>query len=292
MFMRHLLACLFLVLGGVQWVWPQALGSARTFGDKVRNEAPQIQKETGIEEKLGGFLPLDATFRDEEGNVVQLSSYFKGDKPVLLNFAYHTCALLCHYVLDGIVSGAKSMPWTPGNEYEVVSISIQPTETPALAKRQKKSYMAKLNKAGAEKGWHFLTGEEAEIRKVADAVGFRYKWDEASKQFSHSAAIMLLSGNGKVSRYLYGIRYSGKDLRNGLMEAADGKVGTTIDKVFLWCYHYDPQEKSYVLNAYRLMQIGMGIVLSLVAVGLVWYWKSETRTKSVQPEDFVRSDKI
>ncbi|MBN8587907.1 MAG: SCO family protein [Rhodothermia bacterium] len=285
--MKHLFVCCFVVIGGLQGVWAQMLNSERTFGDKIQNTAPEIQQATGIDEHLGAFIPLDATFRDEEGKTVKLSSYFKGEKPVLLNFAYHTCPLLCHYVLDGIVAGAKSMPWVPGKEYEIISISIQPTETPELAKRQKKNYLAKLNKIGAEKGWHFLTGDEAEIRKVANTVGFRYKWDEKSKQFSHSAAIMLLSGEGKISRYLYGIRYSSKDLRNGLLEAAEGKVGTTIDKVFLWCYHYDPTEKSYVLNAYRLMQIGMGIVLTLVAVGLVWYWKTESKTKSLNPEDFV-----
>lgn len=264
----------------------QGFATGREFGNTVPNITPEMQKGVGIDEHLGQMIPKDLRFRDENGNEVPIGKFFDGKRPVLFNFAYHTCPMLCHYLLDGLVLGAKSMTWVPSKEYEIVTVSIQPTETAEVAKRQKAKYISKLGKDGAEKGWHFLTGNEANIQALAKAMGFKYRWDEKTQQFSHTAAIMLLSGEGKISRYLYGIRFDAKDLRNGLIEASEGKVGSTVEKVFLWCYHYDPKEGSYVLNAYRLMQVGTGLILVLVGGVLIWFWRRE-RKPAHQVEDFL-----
>lgn len=290
-FSRLIYSVLFVLMVRFVPTYAQAIPGSRPIGENLRaNVTPEMQKGVGIDEKLGSHIPLDVSFRDEAGNIVQIGSFFTGKKPVLLNFAYHTCPMLCHYVLDGIVAGAKRMTWTPGQEYEIVTVSIQPTETPELATRQKAKYMKSLGKKGAETGWHFLTGEEANIRRLANAAGFKYRWDDKTKQFSHAAAIVLAGGDGKISRYLYGIRFDSKDLRNGLIEASEGKVGTTIEKVFLWCYHYDPKEGSYVLSAWKLMQVGAGAVLLIFGGFLFWFWRKERKTPPASVEDILARD--
>lgn len=251
----------------------------REIQPTLQNKTPDEMKGVDIGGKLGEMIPLDVAFKDEEGQDVTLRKYFDGKKPVLLNFAYSSCVMLCHYVLDATMQGAKGLAWTPGNEYQIVTVIIDEKETPAKAKEQKMKYLGQLRKQGSDNGWHFLTGNAQNIRKIADAVGFYYKWDEASKQYSHAAAIMILSGEGKLSRYLYGIRYEGTQLRNALIDASDGKVGTTIEKAILWCFHYDPKAGTYIMNAQRVMKAGMGIVLVLVMAGLFFYWRREKVTK-------------
>jgi protein SCO1 len=197
-------------------------------------------------------VPLDLMFKDEAGRSVRLGDYF-GSKPVVLSLVYYDCPMLCTQVLNGMASSFKTLSFSVGKEFEVVTVSFDPREKPELAAKKKEMYLQRLNSPGAAAGWHFLTGEEAEIKQLAQAVGFRYAFDPATNQFAHASGIMVLTPQGKLARYFYGIEYAPKDLRLGLVEASAGKIGSPVDAVLLYCYHYDPATGKYawVINLYR-----------------------------------------
>lgn len=227
-------------------------------------ERPQIIKEIGFDQRLGESVPLEAEFRDEEGRTVRLGDYF-GRKPVVLNLVYFDCPMLCTVSLNGLTSALDVASFTPGQEFELVTISFDARETPGLASAKKKAYLARYKRPGAGAGWHFLTGEQASIDKVTRAVGFRYAWDGETKQFAHPAGLLVLTPQGTISRYLFGIEYSPKDLRLALVESGEGKVGGPVDDFLLFCYQYNPLTGRYsasILNLVRSLAI-----LTVVALG-------------------------
>jgi protein SCO1 len=225
---------------------------------------PDLLKDVGIDQKLNQQVPLDLTFRDETGKTVQLSQYF-GQKPVLLSLVYFNCPMLCTQVLNGMEASMKGLPMDAGNEFNAISVSIDPSDKPVLAAVKQQMYVGMYGRPNGAQGWHFLTGDQEQIKKLADAVGFRYAYDPDSKQFAHASAIMVLTPDGKLSKYFYGIQYSPRDLRLGLVEASARKIGTPVDSILLFCYHYDPHTGKYGLLISRLIQIGG--LLTVLGIG-------------------------
>jgi protein SCO1 len=234
---------------------------------------PSLLKEVGIDQKLNQSIPLDLLFRDEHGKPVQLGQYF-GRKPIILSLVYYNCPMLCTQVLNGLESSLKLIPMDIGKQFNMVTVSIDPTERPVLAEAKQALYTGLYGRPGAAEGWHFLTGDEQQIRQLAKALGFRYAFDPDSKQFAHASAIMVLTPEGKISRYFYGIQFPSRDLRLGLVEASEGKIGTPVDQVLLFCYHYDPSTGKYGLLISRLIQLaGAVTVLAIASLILVLYKK-------------------
>jgi protein SCO1/2 len=234
---------------------------------------PSLLKEVGIDQKLDQSIPLDLAFREEHGKPVRLGEYFS-KKPVILSLVYYNCPMLCTQVLNGLESSLKLIPMDMGQQFDVVTVSIDPTERPVLAAAKQALYTGLYGRPGAAEGWHFLTGDEQQIRQLANSVGFRYAYDPDSKQFAHASAIMLLTPEGKISRYFYGIQFPSRDLRLGLVEASAGKIGSPVDQVLLFCYHYDPSTGKYGLLISRLIQAaGAATVLAIGALLWVLYRK-------------------
>lgn len=233
----------------------------------------------GIDEHLGDPLPLDAVFFDETGRRIRLSRLFGGARPVLFNFAYYKCPMLCNLVLAGMVEGIKGLGWTPGKEFEVVTLSIDPRDGPEQAQAKKKTHIEAVGRPEAAQGWHFLTGKPDEINRVARALGFNYHYNRATDDFSHAAAIYAISPQGKICRYLYGVQYPPKDLRLALLEAKDGRELSIGDKVLLFCYHYDADAKGYVLLAQNTMRAGGYAVFAAMVLLLGGLWLKEMRKR-------------
>jgi protein SCO1/2 len=239
-------------------------------------QLPRSLQGVGFDQRLNESVPLDAVFRDEEGQSVQLGDYF-GGKPVILVLAYYKCPMLCTQVLNGLVQALLDVPLEIGKDFSVVTVSFDPRETPELAAAKKKTYLERYGRPGAETGWHFLTGEQESITCLTEAVGFHYRYDAKNDQFAHASGIMILTPHGKIARYFYDVSYSPRDLRLGLVEASENKVGSPVDRVLLFCFHYDPQEGKYgaaVMNFLRL-----GGVLTILAIGglMVVLWRQERR---------------
>ncbi len=240
--MKHIAAVLLIGLVAISASAQNSI-FPRTAADKV-----------GIEQRIGEKVPLDLNFLDENGNQVKLSDYM-GDKPVILTPVYYSCPMLCNLVLDGLVNVARDLRFDIGEDYEVVSLSFDPEETPAMAEAKKAIYAARYGRDQVDEGWHFLTGDQLEIRQVMDSIGFRYAYDEALQEYAHAAVIIVLQPDGTISRYFYGFEYEPRDLRLALVEASEGKVGNPVDQALLLCYSYDPSTGKYtasVMNAIRL----------------------------------------
>ncbi len=231
----------------------------------------------GMTEKLGGSLPLDLTFRDETGRTVKLGDYFGGEHPVVLNLVYHSCPMLCNLVLDGTTAAMKGLDWTPGDEFTALAISFSPAEGPEESARAKERYTQMLGKPEAASGWHFLTGSEESIQALTSAVGFEYKWVEAQQEYAHPAVVTFLSGEGKITRYLYGLDIPSRTMRTALLEASEGKIGSPLDQAILFCFQYDPSENSYVPDAINLMKAGGGLTLLALGSFLLFFWRRERR---------------
>lgn len=244
------------------------------------SEKPAVLKEVGIDQKLGNQIPLDAKFRDETGKEVTLADY-AGDKPIILSLVYYGCPLLCTQVLNGLTRSLRALTMSPGDDFKVVTLSFDPRETPQLAMEKKANYLKEYRHPKAEENWHWLTGSEDQIKAVTDAVGFRYVWDEKFQQYAHGSAVFLISPDGKVSRYFYGIEYSPKDMRLGLSEASEGRVGSLADQVLLFCFHYDPSVGKYTLTVLRLIQVGGVITLSLVLSFLFVMFRREFKARKL-----------
>ncbi len=241
---------------------------------------PEELEGVGIEEKLGANIDLDLEFIDESGYPVKLGKFFHQGRPVILNLVYYNCPMLCTLVLNGQTKTLREIPWTPGEEFEIVTISIDPTETFDLAQEKKSLYLTNYERPAP--GWHFLSDHKGNVKKLAEQIGFHYKWDERREQYAHAAAIMVLSEEGMVSRYLYGIRYKTRDMRLALTEASDGKVGAISDRVLLFCFHYDPSEKSYVPFATNIMRAGGVLVVLILGIFLIGLWRRE-RDRDSEP---------
>ena len=251
-----------------------AIVPAQTIKDRQTSIAASVLppglRNVGLEQKLNQQAPLHLNFRDENGRELPLSAYF-GQKPVILALVYYQCPMLCTQILNGLVISLRGMSLESGRDFEVVSVSIDPTETPALAARKKAEYLRRYAKSPA--GWHFLTGAEPQIRQLADAVGFRYAYDPASKQYAHASAIMVLTPGGRLSKYFYGIEYAPRDLRLGLVEASEEKIGTPVDQLLLYCYHYDPHTGKYSAIVMNIVRLAGVLTLLIFLPALVWLWR-------------------
>jgi len=251
--------------------FPLGFGAApRAAGQVPDTEAPAAISSVSLDQKLGDTLPLDLRFRDETGKPVMLRDYFR-DKPVLVNLVYYQCPMLCTLVLNGLTDALKSLAFTPGKEFEVVTVSFDARETPELAARKKDLYLKEYGREGAQQGWHFLTGDESSIAALTSAVGFRYRYDEATKQFAHASGIMIATPAGVLSHYLYGIEYPMRNLRLALVEASEGRIGNPVDRLLLFCYHYDPSTGEYTAAIMNFVRAGCLATVAVVSgfVGLM-----------------------
>ncbi|MDX1586385.1 MAG: SCO family protein [Balneolaceae bacterium] len=239
---------------------------------------PAILNEIGVDEKLGDTIPPDLRFANAEGDSVRIGDLLEGDKPVLLNPLYYECPVLCSVVLEGVFKVIDELAWTPGEDYTIISFSIDPDETPEVAAETKIEYMNRLDRPGANEGWHFLTGKKEAIEKLTQAIGFRYKYDKEIDQYYHLANIQLLSPEGEIVRYLYGATFKEFDLRNALYEAADGTIGSPVDKVILYCFTYDPSSNSYVPVAINIMKLGGLATVVILGIFLGVFWRRERRS--------------
>lgn len=244
-------------------------------------ELPQDLKEIQIQEHLGDRVSIrDLQFKDESGKTVVLADYFRSGRPVILNLGYYGCPTLCGFMVNSLVKSLKGLNWTPGKEFEIVSVSIDPREDAELASKKKASAMADYGRPEAQSGWHFLTAEEAQARKLAKQVGFGYRYNPQDGQYAHGAAIFVLTPEGKISRYLYGIEYPSKDLRLALLEASNGKIGGMIDRLILFCYQYNPITKKYSVYSTRLMQSASLGTVVIFGGYLAVFWRRQRRKGS------------
>jgi protein SCO1/2 len=257
-------------------------GGRDPYAVRDQNRTQNIVKQVGIDQKLNAQIPLGLVFRDETGRQVTLNDYF-GSKPVILSLAYFECPMLCTMVLNGIVTAVRPLSFDIGKEFDVITVSINPKDTPELAAKKKQSYMRSYGRPGSEKGWHFLTGDEANIKKLADAVGFRYTYDPATGQFAHAGGIMVVTPQGKLARYFYGVEYPTNDIRLGLVEASHNKIGTPVDQVLLLCFHYDPTSGRYGWAVIGLLKIGGALTL-LILGGFVFLMLRRDRRRKLEQE--------
>lgn len=240
------------------------LYGARPESGNVSTGLPPALKDVGIDQRLNEQVPLDAVFKDDQGREVRLGEYFKG-KPVVLALIYYSCPMLCNQVLNGMLSSVRQVSFNAGEEYQIVAISFDSRETPELAMAKKQTYVKAYNRASGNAGWHFLTGDDANIKRVTDAVGFRYKWDDKTNQFAHASGMFVLTPEGKLARYFYGIEYRPRDVRLGLVEASQSRIGTPVDTLMLYCYHYDPKTGKYGPVVMNIMKVAGVITIGLIA---------------------------
>jgi protein SCO1/2 len=238
---------------------------------------PPVLKDVGIDQLLNSQIPLDLEFKDETGRTVKLAEYFT-DKPVVLSLVYYDCPQLCTQVLNGLLGTLKTLPMAPGKEFIALTVSFDPREKPELAATKKIEYLDRLRRPGVAEGWHFLTGEESQIRALTKSVGFRYVWDPVTKQYAHASGIMVLTPGGKVSRYFYGIEYAPRDLRFGVIEASEGKIGSLADQIILYCYQYDPTRGTYGLVLMRVMRIFAALTI-ITIIALILFLRHKTKQK-------------
>jgi len=245
---------------------------------------PRELQHVGVNEHLDGPLPLETPFRDHTGRPTTLGALLDGKRPLVLQFAYHTCPVVCSMITNNLAAGLKGVPWTIGKEYDVVTISIDPNES---LERTAAKRTAMLNEygRGVTGGWHFLVGDEKAIAAVTAAAGFEYQYDERQKQWGHPSVVFVVKPNGHLARYLYGIEFPSSDLRLGLLEASEGRHISTVEKLILYCYHYDPQGGKYVLVAMRVMQVGAGGVAIVLFAFLGLFWSRELRKRRLSSRD-------
>ncbi len=240
---------------------------------------PELEGVT-IVDKLDSQVPLDATFRDERGRTVSFRDVLPKDRPAILQIGYLRCPMLCSLVMNALVRGIQGVDWTVGGQYDVISLSVNPSEGPELADAKKAGYVAEYGRPQSAPGWHFLTGDEAQIRRVTEAVGFEYRLQE-NGEYSHAAAVFVLTPDGRLSRVLYGVKYQPADVRMALLEASQGRIGTTLDRIILWCHVYDASAGGYVLLAMRVMQLGGALTLAVLGGGLGWFWWREAHARGL-----------
>ena len=257
-----------------------ASSAAAQFTDPTQNIGvrPELLQQVGIDQKLNHQVPLDLRFRDEHGSSVELGQAFAG-KPVVLTLVYYNCPMLCTQVLNALDRSLESMPLEIGKDFNVVTVSIDPTDRAPMADAKHAMYagmyQGATRRTGAQYGWHFLTGDQPQIKALADSVGFRYAYDPDSKQYAHASAIMVLTPDGKVSKYFYGVTYPARDLRLGLVDASQEKIGTVADQVLLFCYHYDPHTGKYGLLISRVMQLGGLATVVIGGIFLIILFRGE-----------------
>ena len=255
---------------------PASAGFKREAG-VVSSALPQALREIGFDQYIDQRVPLDTTFRDEAGATVRLGDYF-GNKPVVLVFAYYDCPMLCTQVINGLSSALGVMSLNPGRDFEIVTVSFNPRDTPASAAAKKASYLERYRRPGAAAGWHFLSGDQANIDRLTRAAGFRYAWDATTKQYAHPSGVIVLTPDGRLSKYLFGIEYGPRDLRLGIVEASAGRIGTPVDSLLLYCYHYDPMTGRYGLAIMRVIRMAGAATVLAIGAFIVVMVRRERKT--------------
>ena len=245
----------------------------------VPNTVPEQLKDVGIDQRLDEQVPLDLAFADENGIRRPLRQFLRG-RPAVLSLVYYECPMLCTMVLNGLLKAVRAMPLTIGSDFDIITVSFDPKEKPELARAKKEEYVARYGRPSAGEGWRFLTGDEPEIRALTKAAGFRYKFDSISRQWAHASGIMVLTPEGRLSRYFYGLEYSARDLRLGLVDSSAGKIGSKVDQVLLYCFHYDARQGKYSLLIMNVVRIaGVATVLCLGAFWFVMAKKERRKNK-------------
>lgn len=274
------IAAAVLSVSSIASAQPGAVLSVPPPGPAAQTQIP-ILREVGLDQKLDAQVPLDLTFSDEQGREVKLGSFFTGRRPVVLALVYYECPMLCTEVLNGLVGSAETLTLTAGRDYDIVVVSFDPGETPALAAQKKTAYLKRYGRPEGAEGMHFLTGREPAIEALTNAVGFRYKYDPSIDQFAHTAVLTVLTPEGRVSRYLYGIEYAPRDLKLALVEAADGKIGSAVDKALLFCYHYDPETGKYGLAIMNVVRLGGILTVAGLATFILMNLRRRPQTLAV-----------
>jgi protein SCO1 len=246
-------------------VFPSIAKAEPVQGADRTEEAPKRLKGVDVIEHLGERVPEGLAFKDQDGKAVTLGDYLHADVPVILTFNYSSCPMLCSLQLNGFVEGLKKLDFAAGKQFRIITVLLDPKETDETSRRFRARYLSQYNRPGSEGGWTFLTGTDANIHALAKAVGFSYSYNEVRQEYIHPAAITLLAPDGKVARYLYGLQYPDKTLRLGLVEASEGRVGTSLDRLILYCFHYDSTEGRYAPIAARIMQLGGAVSLVVLA---------------------------
>jgi protein SCO1/2 len=243
---------------------------------RAADTRPPFLRDVGIDQRLGQQLPLDAIFQDEQGRPVRLGQYF-GARPVILVLAYYNCPMLCTQVLGGLVSSLRVLSFDAGKDFDVVAVSFDPRDRPADAAAKKAPYVAEYGRPGAAAGWHFLTGSSASIERLTGAVGFHYKYDESLGQFAHASAITVATPGGKLSHYFYGIEYAPRDLRLALIEASGNRIGSPVDQILLYCFHYDPKVGKYGAVVMNMLRFGGVVAVLILSTFLAVMWRRDHR---------------
>ncbi len=250
---------------------------------ETKTVAPPGLEGVGIDQRLNEQVPLNLAFRDEQGKAVKLGDYFHDGRPVVLNLVYYECPMLCTEVLNGLTSALKVIRFEPGKQFEIVTVSIDPRETPQLAANKKAMYLKRLGNPNAAGGWHFLTGEQAQIAALADAVGWHYRYDAKLDQFAHAAGILLITPEGRIAQYYYGVEYSAKDMRLGMIEASKNKIDSLADQVLLYCYHYDPRTGRYGATITNIVRLAGVVTVIVLGGALVMLFRNEKQDHGIHP---------
>ena len=243
---------------------------------------PGVLRGVGVDERLGSMIPVEAVFLDSEGHEVILGDYLNQDRPVLFNFVYHNCPMLCSIALETLGQTLSDLEWTPGQEFDVVTVSFGAGETPDMAARAKERMITKLGRPEAAEGWHFLVGDSTSIQLLTRSVGYSFKWVAQTREYAHPAVLVFAGDDGKITRYLHGIDPPADDVRKALVEASEGKVGSAMDQILMFCYQYDPDSNSYVIHATNLMKLGGLFTLMVIGLGLFVFWRKERDDQDVR----------
>ena len=267
-------------------VAPAARADLVPQSEQIDSKDPLPRRLAGVDvkEHLASPVPMDLGFSDETGQPVTLKDYFDGSVPVILTMNYSNCPMLCSLQLTALVEGLKKVDWSAGKEFRMVTVSYDPTETAELAQRTKSRYLAQYARPGSENGWHFLHGSESNVKAMAKALGISYSYNEARKEYAHPATVIFATPSGKIDRYLYGLDYPEKTLHLSLVESSEGKIGTTVDQLILFCFHYDANEGRYAPVARNVMRVGAGATVFLLAGFLTVLWKREKKRENESKE--------
>lgn len=284
--MRRLLAIVALrrsgrvlaIIAALSSLPASAMIRERPAGNPNGTDVLPVQlQDVGIDDNAGKDLPKGIVLRDEDGQPIQLDSLFDGKRPVVMVLAYFSCPMLCTVVLNHVTEGLKDVAWTIGREFRVVTVSIDQRDTPAIAKEKEKNYLAEYGRPVPDGGWHFLTGDAVNVKRLADALGFRYHWDAGQKQFAHAAGAFILTPAGRISHTFYGISFPGKDLKLALVDASNGAFSSAVDRLLLFCFHVDPNTGKYTLAVTRLMAAGAALTVLIVGLWMVVFWRRDAR---------------
>lgn len=260
---RSLLVIAIAVMGAITC-------SPQATAQRLADELPAELEGVGIVQRLNQNVPMDLTFTNSTGQTVRLKDLVREDRPVILTLNYYRCPMLCSLTLNGMVDGLREMDWSPGEEFDIITVSINPEEGPELAAQNKSGYMASYGREGIENGWHFLVGEADQVETLADTVGFGYRFDEESGEYNHTASIIFLTPEGRISKYMNDVRFKPRDLRLALVEASNGGIGSPIDTMLLInCWQWDPDKGSYVIDPWKIMRLGGILTIIILVIGIL-----------------------